>query len=230
MKDRWHRCGFQCTRRLARGHCPTCQVHTLYTGCPVCTEYVAGYGTDVAGHEPSNKQTDTHNMNKLTLCQAWLVIVLYALRYEAKTWTWAVNMNGWKLHTTNGNLGYRESHGDIKSTREDMSENQTGNNGSHQHEDMATTVGTGNLNRWQTNTISSTVMDRLRRDCCGKAVSPTVFSGHAEGLRSINQSKFTYNACSVEHKARIWGAALTSGRVLRIVIEKVGLEASFESI
>jgi len=45
--------------------------------------------------------------------------------------------------------------------------------------------------------------------------------------QSINQSKVICNArTELESEAR----AIASGRVLRIVIEKVGLEASFESI
>jgi len=47
--------------------------------------------------------------------------------------------------------------------------------------------------------------------------------------QSINQnSLITRTALSTELKSEAW--AVTSGRVLRIVIEKVGLEASFESI
>jgi len=47
--------------------------------------------------------------------------------------------------------------------------------------------------------------------------------------QSINQNLLIMRAASstkVESQAR----AVTSGRVLRIVIEKVGLEASFESV
>jgi len=47
--------------------------------------------------------------------------------------------------------------------------------------------------------------------------------------QSINQSKFIYNARNVVHKLESEARAVANGRVL-MVIEKVGLEASFESI
>ena len=49
--------------------------------------------------------------------------------------------------------------------------------------------------------------------------------------QSINQSiRVICNACNVVHKLESEARAVASGRVLRIVIEKVGLEESFERI
>ena len=73
---------------------------------------------------------------------------------------------------------------------------------------------------------------------CSDAARPVAVSLRANRLDAdavwklltINQSiKVICNACNVVHKLESEARAVASGRVL-MVIEKVGLEASFESI
>ena len=65
---------------------------------------------------------------------------------------------------------------------------------------------------------------------CGVKLKSRVPSKELRDNQSINQSnKVICNARNVVHKLESEARAVASGRVL-MVIEKVGLEASFESI
>ena len=72
----------------------------------------------------------------------------------------------------------------------------------------------------------------MERNCAALRIIMTLSANNQSINQSINQSKvikFVTRAAScteLESQAR----AIASGRVLRIAIEKVGLEASFESI
>jgi len=91
--DKCRRSGCQHTRRQVRGHCPTYQVHTLYTSRPVCMECDAVCGTHVGDHEPArtNQRPQHYNIinHNTTIPSSShvlsLAITLSAFLYEEAT-------------------------------------------------------------------------------------------------------------------------------------------------